>query len=135
MLFCISSEETKIYNPMSISDLKTLDPTFPWLEYINAILSKDVVQVTEEEIIIVEEPDYVTNMRKLISKTPKRVQANYLLWRMISSVIRFQQRCLEMVRDKFFRVIEPYYVTKNFDDESKEMLEEKFKSIRKEFGI
>ena len=30
---------------MKVSELTTLDPTTPWLEYINTILTTDIVQV------------------------------------------------------------------------------------------
>ena len=60
---------------MKISDLKTLDPNTPWLQYINTLLSKEIVQVTEDETIIVGAPSYLENMSKLIAATPARVAA------------------------------------------------------------
>ena len=48
-LKCLFREErrdaSKLYNPMKVSELTTLDPTTPWLEYINTILTTDIVQV------------------------------------------------------------------------------------------
>jgi hypothetical protein len=35
----------RLYNPMKIRDLSLYDPDTPWLDYINRILSKDIVQV------------------------------------------------------------------------------------------
>ena len=35
----------RLYNPMRIKDLTALDPNTPWLEYINKILSPDIIQV------------------------------------------------------------------------------------------
>ena len=35
----------RLYNPMRIKDLAALDPNTPWLEYINKILSPDIIQV------------------------------------------------------------------------------------------
>ena len=37
---------SKLYNPMRIRDLASLDPNTPWLEYINTILSPDIIQVS-----------------------------------------------------------------------------------------
>ena len=37
---------TRLYNPMKIKDLHTLAPMVPWLEYINNILTTDLVQVS-----------------------------------------------------------------------------------------
>lgn len=35
---------------MKVSELINLDPDTPWLDYINAVLSKDIVQVTSEPL-------------------------------------------------------------------------------------
>ena len=37
---------TRLYNPMMIKDLHSLAPMVPWLEYINNILTTDLVQVS-----------------------------------------------------------------------------------------
>lgn len=37
---------SKLYNPMQIKDLATLDPNTPWLDYINRILTTDIIQVS-----------------------------------------------------------------------------------------
>ena len=36
---------SKLYNPMQIRDLTKLDPNTPWLEYINRILTPEIIQV------------------------------------------------------------------------------------------
>ena len=36
---------SRLYNPMKIKDLSKLDPNTPWLEYINNILTPDIIQV------------------------------------------------------------------------------------------
>ena len=36
---------SKLYNPMRIRDLSNFDPNTPWLEYINNILTPDIIQV------------------------------------------------------------------------------------------
>ena len=43
---------TKLYNKMQIKDLSALDPNVPWLEYINNILSPEIIQVDEDETIL-----------------------------------------------------------------------------------
>lgn len=87
-------DASKLYNPMRVSELTSLDPTTPWLEYINTILTTDIVQVPKPvatfstfqqvsgaEIIIVDVPNYITNFSQLIQNTPKRVQVkNHLHW-------------------------------------------------------
>ena len=34
-----------LYNPMLVRDLSSLDPNTPWLDYINKILTPDIIQV------------------------------------------------------------------------------------------
>ena len=36
---------TRMYNPMAVKDLGSLAPMVPWLEYINNILTPDLLQV------------------------------------------------------------------------------------------
>ncbi len=36
---------TKLYNPMRVRDVHRFDPNTPWLEYINNILTEDIIQV------------------------------------------------------------------------------------------
>jgi predicted metalloendopeptidase len=47
--FSLPREERRnasgLYNPMRIRDLSKLDPYTPWLEYINNILSPEIIQV------------------------------------------------------------------------------------------
>ena len=43
---------SRLYNPMKIKDLKKYDPYTPWLDYINNILTKDILQVSSYLILI-----------------------------------------------------------------------------------
>ncbi len=36
---------SRLYNPMRVRDVAKLDPNTPWLDYINAILTPDIIQV------------------------------------------------------------------------------------------
>ena len=40
---------SRLYNPMRIKDLAKLDPHTPWLDYINTILSPEIIQVLRGE--------------------------------------------------------------------------------------
>ena len=74
---------------MTIREVSTLDPDTPWLEYINKILTPDINQVTEDEIIIVDVPSFMRSMSALLAATPARVQANYLMWRVAGSTMSY----------------------------------------------
>lgn len=62
---------TALYNPMTISELQRKFPSIPWVEYINTLLAPDTV-VTNEEIVVVSVPSYITKFESIIAKTPKR---------------------------------------------------------------
>lgn len=55
-------------------------PYIRWVEYINALLPKQLV-VNEDEIIVVSVPSYFESLGQLLENTPKRVIANYMMWR------------------------------------------------------
>lgn len=80
---------SRLYNPMRIKDLSDLDPNTPWLDYINTILSAEIIQVTEDEMIIVDVPEYISKFSKYIQETPARVQANYMLWRAAAASMKY----------------------------------------------
>ena len=145
---------------MKISELSSLDPTTPWLEYINTIFSKELLQVTGEEIIIVDVPSYLEKMSQLISATPARVQANYLLWRVAASTMSYLTEDVEKIGLKFAKkltgqsakpprwkkcvgaasgslssAVGSLYVSKHFDEDSKSTALDMVKDIKKQFDI
>ncbi|KAJ8929212.1 hypothetical protein NQ314_018091 [Rhamnusium bicolor] len=63
-------------------------PSIPWIEYMNTLLAPDT-QVTNDEIVVVSVPSYIKNFEALISRTPKRIQANYVMWRAAASSVSY----------------------------------------------
>jgi len=151
-------DASKLYNPMRVSELTSLDPTTPWLEYINTILTTDIVQVSGAEIIIVDVPNYITNFSQLIQKTSKRVQANYLMWRAAAASMAYMNEAADKISLKFSKKLtgkseEPprwrkcvgaasgslanavgsLYVTKYFNEDSKTEALMMVSEIRRQF--
>jgi len=151
-------DASRLYNPMKVSELTSLDPTTPWLEYINTILTTNIVQVSGEEIIIVDVPNYITNFSQLIQKTPKRVQANYLMWRAAAASMAYMNEAADKISLKFSKKLtgkseEPprwrkcvgaasgslanavgsLYVTKYFNEDSKTEALMMVSEIRRQF--
>ncbi|XP_008194096.1 neprilysin-2 isoform X2 [Tribolium castaneum] len=79
---------TALYNPMTIDELQRKFPSIPWVEYMNTLLAPDT-QITHDEIVVVSVPKYLTDFEALISRTPKRVQANYVMWRAAASSVSY----------------------------------------------
>lgn len=60
----------KMYNPMSVADLQKKFPSIPWQEYINNMLISQTIE--QDDVIIVNNPKYFSDLEKLLDNTPKR---------------------------------------------------------------
>ncbi|XP_057336186.1 neprilysin-2-like [Microplitis mediator] len=66
----------------SIEALKEKVPSFDWDDFIVNTLTS-FMDVDDVPVIEASDPDTLTKLIDLIKNTPKRVQANYIIWRMI----------------------------------------------------
>lgn len=69
--------------------VQQLYPEIPIIEYVNKIHGSDNVAYDEEEVVNVNVPKYITGFREHISKVSNRVQANYLIWRIVQDSMRY----------------------------------------------
>ncbi|KAL1449213.1 hypothetical protein WDU94_000430 [Cyamophila willieti] len=147
---------TKLYNPMKLYELQEKFPSIPWSEYINTILSPNA-KLNQDETIIVAVPSYIHSLEKLLSTTPKRVMANYVLWRVMAASVSYlnealrtrqlaystavsgvseQQarwkECVGTVSSSFSLAIGSLYVRKYFKEEAKSNAVEMVQLIREE---
>lgn len=81
-------KNTLLYNPITVRELSKTYPSIPWKEYFNTLLAPNI-QVDEEEVVIVSVPNYIASLEKLLATTPKRVQANYVMWRAAASSVSY----------------------------------------------
>ncbi|XP_061716909.1 neprilysin-2-like [Cydia pomonella] len=58
---------------------------------------KPHAEVDDNEIINVDVPSYTSEFEKLINITPNRVQANYVMWRAVSSTVEYLN---DRIRDR-----------------------------------
>ncbi|XP_066143642.1 neprilysin-2 isoform X1 [Euwallacea fornicatus] len=148
---------TALYNPMTISEMQQKFPSIPWLEYINTLLAPDIT-VTTDETIIVSIPNYITEFEALISRTPKRVQANYVMWRAAASSISYLndalrkrqleyttivtgrterearwKECIDVSAGSLSIAAGALYVRKFFNEEARQNAKEMVADIREEF--
>ncbi|XP_035795572.1 neprilysin-2-like isoform X1 [Anopheles albimanus] len=72
---------TALYNPMTVKEFQQRYPYTDWLEYFNAILKDTGITIDENEVIIVSVPSFMKELGPLLQNTPKRVMANYVMWR------------------------------------------------------
>ena len=143
---------------MTIRQLAIIAPNIPWLEFINRLLNKDLIQVHDSEDIIVLVPSYLEGLNNLLAVTPARVLANYLLWgvamesmsllnkepqeirqqylKKTSGVAKPSPRfemCVKDVSDYLSNAVGSMYVKKYFDEESKKSASEMVVDIKKQY--
>ncbi|XP_050527946.1 neprilysin-2-like [Daktulosphaira vitifoliae] len=79
----------------NITTLTNSYPKVPWKEYINRLICRaDNICVHDNQKIMVIMPSYLTGLEVLLKFTPKRVLANYLIWRAVESSVAFSNRRL-----------------------------------------
>ena len=148
---------TKLYNPMTIKQLSQNYKSIPWKEYINEIF-KPHLGIGDDEIVNVDSPSYFKEFEKIMNQTPKKTQANYVMWRAVDDSIdylpdgiRKQQlqyltvrtgqtqrntrwkECIDFTSKYFDLSVGALYVRKYFSKESKKNALEMVASIHQEF--
>lgn len=142
---------------MTVNELSLAYSNIPWWEYFNTILAPQA-QLTQDEIVIVNVPSYLKDFEQLISTTPKRVQANYALWRATAASISYLtddirkrqlkyttelngktereprwKECVDIVSSSMAISVGSMYVRKYFKEDAKKTALEMVDDIRQEF--
>merc|ERR1711936_657879 len=153
-------DSNRMYNPMMIRDLTEYAPMVPWLEYINNILTPEILVVDDTERVILDEPGYMRNLTEILKRTPKRTIANYMFFRAASSSLGFfteaarkvqedyskeltgttsttprWKQCVGTASGIFSSVIGHLYVKKHFKEEAKRAMDEMVRDIRAEMDV
>ncbi|GLV37796.1 Neprilysin 2 [Carabus blaptoides fortunei] len=104
---CLPKEQlrnfTELYNPITIRELQIRYPDISWLSYISKLLNG--VTVTEDEVIILQSLNYLNGLFKLLNDTPKRIQANYLLWRVVENSVSFLSHVARKYLLQYTRIV------------------------------
>lgn len=104
----LSDEESRnkslTYNPFTIKELQTTFPFINWLEFINWEL-RDLVHVDENEVIVVIELNYLSQLNGILQSTPKRTIANYYAWRLFLSYSEYLNDVLHERHEKYLMAI------------------------------
>lgn len=148
---------TRLYNPMTLLELSKMYPSIRWKEYLRGLLPLSII-LEENELVLVTEPSYIANFEKLISQTPKRIQANYVMWRAAKTIARYvndyirdkrgkdsnvfagsrkrmprAEECVPIVAESLPNIIGAMYVRKYFDRRSKRNVAEMVTDMKKKF--
>ncbi|XP_032593275.1 neprilysin-2 isoform X3 [Drosophila grimshawi] len=79
---------SQLFNPRSVQQLQAAYPYVQWVDYMNALLPVGL-SVQDDEVINLTVPSFFEELGKLLAKTPNRVIANYMMWRIHAFSIGF----------------------------------------------
>ncbi|XP_015511770.2 neprilysin-2 isoform X1 [Neodiprion lecontei] len=148
---------TLLYNPMTVAELKEKYPSVDWKEYINMLLAGSV-HVNDDETVIVNVLTYISDFEELVKNTPKKVQANYVMWRVAGASVSYLnehirkrqleyatalsgkterearwKECVDIVAGSLASSTGALYVRKYFKEDAKKNAVEMVADIRQEF--
>ncbi|KAL5238849.1 hypothetical protein ACI65C_006259 [Semiaphis heraclei] len=148
-------DTTKLYNPMKLDGLQRNFPTIPWKEYMDKLLYPQTVR--RDDIIILSSLKYFSQLEILLYTTPKRILANYLIWRLVTQCVCFLteelrkreleyhseqsgktereprwKECVGISSERFSLAIGSLYVRHFFDENAKKEALEMVNGIREE---
>ncbi|XP_045472072.1 neprilysin-2-like [Harmonia axyridis] len=87
------------YNPVRIRDLERDFPILPWYNFINRLVYPS--KVTRDTMLIIHLPVYLQRLKPLLDRTPKRLLANYILYKAAASLITYSNKRLRQIRLEF----------------------------------
>jgi len=93
---------TALYNPMTLGEVQKLYPELPLIKYISGSLG---VIVDENEVVNVPVPKFITDFRSFISAVPARVQANYIVWRNVQSLMSYLDANALKINSAYIKVL------------------------------
>ncbi|XP_044588345.1 neprilysin-2-like [Cotesia glomerata] len=73
---------------MSVKEMIEKWPSIDWIKSLSSD-TKPYYYFTNETNVHIEFPNFITHFEKLLNKTPKRVQANFLIWNLIQIAISY----------------------------------------------
>ncbi|XP_031331876.1 neprilysin-2-like [Photinus pyralis] len=149
---------TLLYNPITIAELHRKIPTIDWLRCIEGIVNIPTTQIRGDEVVVLSDLGYFETLSGLLRRTPKRVQANYIITNTVLSmvpllteeVLRVQERynqvltgvlyrkprwklCLDIISKSLPLPLSALYVKKYFKNESMKSADQIIQNVKDQF--
>lgn len=93
---------SEIYNRLSLGELHMLVPQINWHRYFTIILEKPVDM---DLPIVVYCIPYLKNLVALLSATPSKTIADYILWRFVRHRSNNLDKRFDAIKQRFYNVI------------------------------
>ncbi|KAB0797723.1 hypothetical protein PPYR_08716 [Photinus pyralis] len=97
--------ETALYNPMTIRELQERYPSIKWVEFINNVMAFTDRGMTINDSVVINVPEYISQLEKLLQKTSRRVQANHAIFQAVRSLQSYLPERIRVLQDKFETVL------------------------------
>ncbi|XP_077533139.1 neprilysin-1-like isoform X2 [Haemaphysalis longicornis] len=146
---------TAMYNKWTVEELQTKIPLINWTHYFKVVMP---MEIPASEEVVIFAPTYIKQMSEMLQKVPKRVIANYILWRFVSHRVgsldkRFVDKqqeyfnaiygtqskparwktCALLVNKQMGMAVGALFVRRHFNDQSKKKAEEMINDIKAAF--
>ncbi|XP_026282422.2 neprilysin-2 [Frankliniella occidentalis] len=135
-------------NMMNVTTLQKEYPYVPWMEYLSRTLPPSV-NLTEAEMIVVEDPGYLKGLGAELAKVPKRTLANFMVWRALQdSALPYMTKqarknvgedqddrpdsCVKLVQHQLRMATAAMYVRRFFSEEARKKAREMALDVSKE---
>ncbi|XP_057327842.1 neprilysin-2-like isoform X1 [Microplitis mediator] len=89
---------------INIQGLQKQWPSIDWKRFIDKSLIP-FVDKNEEPILTVKSSTILTEFTKLMEKTPKRVQANYAIWKLVQYSVPYLTEEFRKAQEKFYKQV------------------------------
>ncbi|KAH8273040.1 hypothetical protein KR018_002243, partial [Drosophila ironensis] len=151
-------DTSTVYRKLSLPELQKLVPELRWSEYLQTALGPDI-PLQADEPLVTYGLQYLTEMGKIVARTERRVVHNYMLWRLVMSMmahmideyqrerVEFRKilmgiqsertrwsQCVEWTNKKLGVAVGALFIRDNFNQESKEVALEMIHTIRAAFN-
>ncbi|XP_053981492.1 neprilysin-1-like [Hylaeus volcanicus] len=149
-------DTSAIYRKLTLRQLQREIPQIEWRVYLEEFIR---VPITEEEPIVVYGMQYLLEMGRIVQTTDRRTLHNYILWRLVMSIMphmidEYQQKrvefrkilqgissernrwgqCVEWTNKKLGMAAGALFIRDNFNHDSKETALEMIHTIREAFN-
>jgi len=80
--------KTALTNQMTLKEVRQFYD-YDWVNHLKELFIAQGIQFTEDEVVNVKVPAYLTKVSAYLPTVPKRVVANYMIWRYIKSTMSY----------------------------------------------
>lgn len=97
-------DTSAIYNKLTLRELQRRVPQINWVEYIQTAVGPDVQIGPDEEVVCYALP-YLVEMGRILEQTDERVVHNYVIWRLVMSIMTHMIDDYERERIEFKKIL------------------------------